>query len=102
MAACQPPRARDRAVILTAYSRHPPLMTKESKMTFEPGQVVTLKSSSQPMTVVAVAADEIDCVWIGDEGEFFRESIPAVALVAAEAELDDVDEEDDETEGGEE
>jgi hypothetical protein len=61
-------------------------------MMFEPGQVVTLKSSSQPMTVVAVAADEIDCVWIGDEGEFFRESIPAIALIAVDLE-DAADEE---------
>ena len=68
-------------------------------MSFEPGQVVTLKSSSQPMTVVAIAAEDIDCVWIGDEGEYFRESIPAVALIPVEADDDEDDEgEDDEAE----
>jgi uncharacterized protein YodC (DUF2158 family) len=69
-------------------------------MTFEPGQVVTLKSSSQPMTVVAVAAEDIDCVWIGDEGEFFRETIPAVALTALATDEDD--HEDDADDGEEE
>jgi hypothetical protein len=73
-------------------------------MTFAPGQVVTLKSSSQPMTVVSVAEEDIDCVWIGDEGEFFRETIPAVALTAVasdEADLEDEDDSEDETEGHE-
>jgi hypothetical protein len=67
-------------------------------MTFEPGQVVTLKSSSQPMTVVAIAAEDIDCVWIGDEGEYFRESIPAVALIAVESEEDEAEDGEDEDE----
>ena len=70
-------------------------------MTFEPGQVVTLKSSSQPMTIVAIAAEEIDCVWIGDEGEYFRESIPAVALIAVESDDDEDDEGEDEGEAEE-
>src|SRR5262245_49008847 len=61
-------------------------------MTFEPGQVVTLKSGSQPMTVVSVAEDDVDCVWIGEEGDFFRQAIPAVALTAIEA--DETEDED--------
>jgi uncharacterized protein YodC (DUF2158 family) len=76
-------------------------MMEEPQMTFEPGQVVTLKSSSQPMTVVAVAAEEIECVWIGDEGEFFRESIPAIALMAVESD-DEEDGEAEEDEDGDE
>jgi uncharacterized protein YodC (DUF2158 family) len=63
-------------------------------MTFEPGQVVTLKSGSQAMTVVAVAEEDIDCVWIGEEGEFFRHTIPAVALTAIDADDADIADED--------
>jgi uncharacterized protein YodC (DUF2158 family) len=64
-------------------------------MTFEPGQVVTLKSGSQAMTVVAVAEEDIDCVWIGEEGEFFRQAIPAVALTAIDADQADIEDEAD-------
>jgi uncharacterized protein YodC (DUF2158 family) len=69
-------------------------------MTFEAGNVVTLKSGGQPMTVVSTSDEEIECIWIGEEGEFFRQTIPAVALQAAD---DDEDEdEEDEDEGDEE
>jgi len=47
------------------------------------------------MTVVSASDDEIECVWLGDEGELFRHSIPAVALEAAPDELEDDEEEDD-------
>ena len=66
-------------------------------MTYEAGSVVMLKSGGQPMTVVAASGDDIDCVWIGEEGEFFRHTIPAVALEAAISE-DDEEEEDEEGE----
>ena len=68
-------------------------------MTYEAGSVVMLKSGGQPMTVVSASGDDIDCVWIGEEGEFFRHTIPAVALEAASNEDDE--EEDDEEEGEE-
>lgn len=67
-------------------------------MTYEAGSVVMLKSGGQPMTVVSASGEEIDCVWIGEEGEFFRHTIPAVALEAASNEDDD---EEDEEEGEE-
>ena len=75
-------------------------------MSFEPGEVVTLKSGGQPMTVVAADEEHIDCVWIGDQGQLFRESIPAAALTAVssddevedDADDDDDDEADDEDE----
>jgi uncharacterized protein YodC (DUF2158 family) len=80
-------------------------------MTFEPGEVVALKSGGQPMTVVLVSESDIDCIWIGEEGEFFHHSIPAVALtsVASEEDHDEEDEgegeseseSDEEDEGGE-
>jgi uncharacterized protein YodC (DUF2158 family) len=80
---------------------------KEEVMTFEPGEVVMLKSGGQPMTVVATDEEHIDCIWIGEEGNLFRESIPAAALIAVpsgdasddeegDEESDDEDEADDE------
>ena len=44
-------------------------------MAFAPGDVVTLKSGGHSMTVVSVGDDDIDCLWIGDDGELFRQSI---------------------------
>jgi uncharacterized protein YodC (DUF2158 family) len=52
-------------------------------MKFAPGQVVNLKSGGQPLTVVAVDEDTVECMWLGEEGDLFRESIPAIALELA-------------------
>jgi uncharacterized protein YodC (DUF2158 family) len=71
-------------------------------MAYAAGDVVVLKSGGQPMTVVAAADDEIECIWLGEEGEFFRQSIPAVALQAAPHDEDEADEDDDEDEAEEE
>src|SRR5262245_37798561 len=49
-------------------------------MKFAPGQVVNLKSGGQPLTVVAVDGDSVECIWLGEEGDLFRETIPAIAL----------------------
>jgi uncharacterized protein YodC (DUF2158 family) len=68
-------------------------------MGFKPGDVVTLKSGGQPMTVAAVDGDKVECIWIGEEGDFFRETIPAVALEPENDEdEDDEDEDEDEDE----
>jgi uncharacterized protein YodC (DUF2158 family) len=53
-------------------------------MAFEPGNVVTLKSGGHSMTVVSVVDEDVDCLWVSDDGELFRQSIPAVALIAVE------------------
>ena len=91
-------------------------------MKFVPGQVVNLKSGGQPLTVVAVDGDSVECMWLGEEGDLFRESIPAIAIelafgedttnleLADEREFanantlasDDDDEEDEDEEDGEE
>jgi len=63
-------------------------------MAFEPGDVVYLKSGSQALTVVVVDEDNIECVWISDGGEFFRETIPSVALTKGDLLEDDVDDEE--------
>jgi uncharacterized protein YodC (DUF2158 family) len=66
-------------------------------MAFEPGDVVMLKSGGPSMTVVSAAEDEITCLWFGDEGELFREAIPAIALESVFSAIgDDEEEEEDE------
>lgn len=73
-------------------------------MAFAPGDVVTLKSGGHSMTVVSVGDEDIDCLWIGDDGELFRQSIPAVALSVielTESEEEGEEEAEDEQEGEE-
>ena len=63
-------------------------------MTFAPGDIVTLKSGGHPMTVVSLDAEEVDCLWLGDSGELFRQLIPAIALTVLEqSESEEADEE---------
>jgi uncharacterized protein YodC (DUF2158 family) len=62
-------------------------------MTFAPGDIVALKSGGLSMTVVSVDADEIDCLWLGDTGELFRQLIPAVALTVLESSEGEADDE---------
>ncbi len=78
---------------------------EEDVMAIEPGDVVILKSGGQPMTVASVDEDNVECLWLGEEGELFRETIPSIALAAyADAIADDedldVEDEDDEEEHG--
>ena len=72
-------------------------------MAFEPGDVVVLKSGGLAMTVAAVDEDSVECLWLGEEGELFRESIPTVALIVAsdatEEDVEEDEEEEDEEEG---
>lgn len=65
-------------------------------MAFEPGDVVFLKSGGSAMTVAAVEGDSVDCLWLGEEGDLFRETIPTVTLMIAAdpAEEEDHDEDD--------
>jgi uncharacterized protein YodC (DUF2158 family) len=65
-------------------------------MTIEAGAVVVLKSGGMAMTVVSADDDAAECVWCGEEGELFRETIPTVALMIA------VEKDEDEEEGEEE
>jgi uncharacterized protein YodC (DUF2158 family) len=66
-------------------------------MAIEPGDVVVLKAGGQPMTVATVDENSVECLWLGEEGELFRETIPNVALsvVAETADDDELDVEDD-------
>ena len=67
-------------------------------MTFAPGNIVALKSGGHSMTVVSVDADEVDCLWLSDAGELFRQLIPAVALTVIDSENEEEDADDDEDE----
>lgn len=63
-------------------------------MSYSAGNIVVLKSGGPAMTVVAANGEDVECVWIGEEGDLFRQAIPAVALEAVEVEEDDEDDED--------
>ena len=66
-------------------------------MDLKPGDVVILKSGGHPMTVAEVHDDAVACLWMGGEGDLFRETLPLTALEPAEIENSD-DEEDEENE----
>lgn len=63
-------------------------------MELKAGDVVVLKSGGQPLTVAEVNDQNVECVWIGEEGELFRETLPAVTLELAQIEEEDDDEEE--------
>ena len=69
-------------------------------MGLKAGDVVILKSGGQPLTVAEVNDDMVECVWIGEEGDLFREKLPASVLELAHFEpLDDEDDDEDEDDG---
>ena len=68
-------------------------------MELKPGDVVMLKSGGHPVTVAEVNEDAIVCLWMGGDGDLFRETLPLAVLEMAEAyESDDEDEDEDKTE----
>ena len=68
-------------------------------MELKAGDVVMLKSGGQPLTVAEVKAEEVLCLWMGMEGDLFRETLPLATLVQVEEDPDeDEDEDDDEDE----
>lgn len=71
-------------------------------MEFKPGDVVTLKSGGHPLTVAEVHEDTVACLWMGIEGDLFRETLPLSVLELADPDEEEDDEEDDEDEGDEE
>jgi len=71
--------------------------SQEQIMDVKPGDVVILKSGGHPLSVVEVSETTATCVWMGNEGDLFRETLPLVVLELAEAEPAE-DEEDDEDE----
>lgn len=64
-------------------------------MELKTGDVVMLKSGGQPLTVAEVKGDDILCLWMGSEGDLFRETLPLATLERLEIEDDEDDEEED-------
>jgi uncharacterized protein YodC (DUF2158 family) len=75
-------------------------------MAFQAGEVVVLKSGGMQMTVAAVDDDNVQCLWLGEEGDLFRETLPeaVLELVPATDVGDDEkdDDEEDDADGAEE
>jgi uncharacterized protein YodC (DUF2158 family) len=69
-------------------------------MDLKPGDVVILKSGGHPITVAEVNRDVVTCLWMGGEGDLFRETLPLAVLELAE--IDGDAEEEEEENGGEE
>jgi len=69
-------------------------------MELKAGDVVMLKSGGQPLTVAEVKENDVLCLWMGMEGDLFRETLPLAVLVQVEEEdeEDEDEEEDDEDE----
>ena len=65
-------------------------------MDLKPGDVVVLKSGGHPITVAEVKDEVVTCLWMGGEGDLFREALPLAVLELAE--IEDSEEEDDEEE----
>ena len=63
-------------------------------MDLKPGDVVILKSGGHPLTVVEVKDGNVACVWMGVEGDLFRETLPLAVLELAETDDEDEDEEE--------
>jgi len=70
-------------------------------MGLKAGDVVVLKSGGQALTVSEVTDEMIECVCIGEEGDLFREKLPASVLELAHIDMSD-DEDEEEDEDGEE
>ena len=66
------------------------------------GDVVMLKSGGHPITVAEVHGDAIVCLWMGGEGDLFRETLPSAVLELAELEVSDEEEEENDEEEDEE
>ncbi len=64
-------------------------------MDLKPGDVVILKSGGHPLSVVEVNDDTVACVWMGNEGDLFRETLPLAVLELVDTDDEDEDDEED-------
>lgn len=70
-------------------------------MDLKAGDVVMLKSGGQPLTVAEVKEDDVLCLWMGMEGDLFRETLPLATLVQVEEDPDEEEDDEDEDEDDE-
>ena len=70
-------------------------------MNLKPGDVVMLKSGGHPLTVAEVNEDTVACIWMGDQGDMYHETLPLAVLELAEIGASDDDEEEEEEEDDE-
>jgi uncharacterized protein YodC (DUF2158 family) len=75
---------------------------EEEIMDLKPGDVVILKSGGHPITVVEVNHDAVSCLWMGGEGDLFRETLPLAVLELAEVEGEEEVDEEEEDDGEDE
>lgn len=71
-------------------------------MGLKAGDVVVLKSGGQAMTVAEVNDETVECIWLGEEGDLFREKLPASVLEVAHIDMSDDEDEHEEDEDSEE
>ena len=71
-------------------------------MELKPGDVVTLKSGGDPLTVAEVNEEAVSCLWMGGDGDLFRETLPLAVLERADVEDTEDEDEEDEDEDDEE
>ena len=64
-------------------------------MDLKPGDVVMLKSGGHSICVAEVNQGAAECVWMGNEGELYRETLPLAVLELVESEDDEEDEDED-------
>ncbi len=65
-------------------------------MRLKAGDVVILKSGGQALTVADVSDEMVECIWLGEEGDLFREKLPSAVLELAHIDMsDDEHEEED-------
>ncbi|MEZ2147299.1 DUF2158 domain-containing protein [Bradyrhizobium sp. DN5] len=55
-------------------------------------------SGGQPLTVAEVKENVVLCLWMGMEGDLFRETLPLAALARVEEDESDEDDEDEDDE----
>jgi uncharacterized protein YodC (DUF2158 family) len=67
-------------------------------MDLKSGDVVILKSGGHPMTVAEVNDGAVACLWMGGEGDLFRETLPLATLELADIDAAEDDEEEDDGE----
>ena len=63
-------------------------------MELKAGDIVMLKSGGQPMTVAEVKGEDVLCLWMGMEGDLFRETLPLATLIQVEEDEDEDDEDE--------